>query len=195
MQRPSVDLPQPDSPTRPSASPARELEVDAVDGAQHLRLSRAQPSNDAAAEREVHREAAHLEQRLRHSAITGSRRDVRGAELVMDAGASPGRRRARRSGNSPLDAVGLRERAARVEAAARRRRGEVGRRAGDRREPSRGRRRRRAPSAAGRACTGGAARGTPRRPARSRPPGPRTSRRRAGRSGRSPRGRGRRRRR
>ena len=31
MQRPVVDLPQPDSPTRPSVSPAVEVEADAVD--------------------------------------------------------------------------------------------------------------------------------------------------------------------
>ena len=43
MQRPSVDLPQPDSPTRPSDSPCGELEVDAVDGAQDIGRVRRRP--------------------------------------------------------------------------------------------------------------------------------------------------------
>ena len=32
ISRPVVDLPQPDSPTRPSVSPCAHVEVDAVDG-------------------------------------------------------------------------------------------------------------------------------------------------------------------
>ena len=35
-----TDLPLPDSPTTPSVPPVRELEVDAVDGADHARLGR-----------------------------------------------------------------------------------------------------------------------------------------------------------
>jgi hypothetical protein len=35
-QRPTVDLPQPDSPTRPNVSPANDVERDAVNCADHL---------------------------------------------------------------------------------------------------------------------------------------------------------------
>ena len=46
MQRPSVDLPQPDSPTSPSVSPGPHLEADAVDGvhAGDLALDERRPS-------------------------------------------------------------------------------------------------------------------------------------------------------
>ena len=42
MQRPSVDFPQPDSPTRPSASPG-DVEVDAVDRLQNVADRAADP--------------------------------------------------------------------------------------------------------------------------------------------------------
>ncbi len=80
MQRPSVDLPQPDSPTRPSASP-RATRRSTPSTARStstgcLRTRR----GERGVEREVHGEAAHLEQRcgraVRHarSAPRGSGR-------------------------------------------------------------------------------------------------------------------------
>ena len=46
MQRPVVDLPQPDSPTSPSVSPARDVEAHAVDGMHAVDLAREAPALD-----------------------------------------------------------------------------------------------------------------------------------------------------
>ena len=162
MQRPSVDLPQPDSPTRPSTSP-RDLEVDAVDGAQHVAAaSRRTASTTLAAEREVHlTRPANLEQRLSHrrspAPVARPRRTPRsgctrsrgplpiGPQRELAATCSPRCTNAQRGWKRQPGG----------------RRGEVGRRARDRRERLAdevevGHR-----SRAGRACTGGAARGRP----------------------------------
>ena len=55
MQRPVVVLPQPLSPTRPSVSPRRDGEVDAVDRLHLADLARA---DDALGDREMHAQAA-----------------------------------------------------------------------------------------------------------------------------------------
>ena len=60
---PSVDLPDPDSPTSPRVSPGQDLEVDAVDRARVA----VDPPQDAPADREVLREAARLDQRSRRA--------------------------------------------------------------------------------------------------------------------------------
>ncbi len=150
------------SPTRRRGRASRRVaivEVDAVDRPQDLRLGRPRsrrPSPPRSAKCTCR--PSQLEQRLSHSAITGSRRTSSGDLVVVQA--------ARRAvaaeleqRDRALEAVVLHERAARMEAAARRRRREIRRRARDRRERARARRRSRAPSAAGRACTDAAARG------------------------------------
>ena len=193
MQRPSVDFPQPDSPTRPSTSPSA--------------ISRSTPSTACTTACSSRRKNPAMPLRSGkcltrpRTSSSGSATGDHGlpahvldALLRMDArcravGANgPEREIARR-------AVRLHEWTARMEPAARRRCGEIGRRARDRRQrlPDEVDIRHRPQQA--QACTGVGARERPRRWARSRPPGPRTSPRRAGTSGRPPRGRERRRRR
>ena len=75
--RPVVDLPQPDSPTRPSVSAARDREVDAVDRAHRGDLARDQ---DAAGDREMLGEALGLDQRR------AGRGRAHGASAAADAG-------------------------------------------------------------------------------------------------------------
>ena len=58
MTLPSVVLPQPDSPTRPSVSPSSHVEADAVDGADRAELADAE---QAAADVEVLDEVGDLE--------------------------------------------------------------------------------------------------------------------------------------
>ena len=106
MQRPSVDLPQPGLADEAERLALRDRQVDPVDGAQHLGRQPAQPPGGAAAQREVHLEAADVEQRLGRRAIAAvshRRSPARGARRPRrprGAGsASRGRRRARRSGN------------------------------------------------------------------------------------------------
>ena len=118
MQRPSVDLPQPDSPDEAERLAARDSQVDAVDGAQHVVPAACARRRERVVEREVHREAADLEQRLSHRRSPAPAHVARSASWWMQAVArsapiGPQRRIAGR-------AVGVRERAARVEAAARR---------------------------------------------------------------------------
>ena len=67
-RRPVVDLPQPDSPTRPSVSPRAIDKIDAVDGADR-RLVAGEPS---AAPREILGEACRFDQRA-HAASPGTR--------------------------------------------------------------------------------------------------------------------------
>ena len=52
--RPSVDLPQPDSPTRPTTSPSCDREIDAVDRA-HDRFPHAGAEQVGDARREIER--------------------------------------------------------------------------------------------------------------------------------------------
>ena len=60
--RASVDLPEPDSPTRASASPRCDLQVHPVDGAQHPLLV-PEPGGDRAADREPDLQSRRDEQR------------------------------------------------------------------------------------------------------------------------------------
>ena len=58
MTRPRVDLPQPDSPTRPSVSPRAIVSETSLDRLHGARLDRAaERGGDAVAERQVRREA------------------------------------------------------------------------------------------------------------------------------------------
>ena len=63
--RPSVDLPQPDSPTRPSVSPGSHLEADAVDGL-HDVLPRAGSGRPCARRKCLRARRSTHEQRLAH---------------------------------------------------------------------------------------------------------------------------------
>ena len=66
ISRPVVDLPQPDSPTRPRLSPSATVEVDAVDG-----LDRADRPLDgeAARDREVLGQAGDVQERFAVSVL------------------------------------------------------------------------------------------------------------------------------
>ena len=176
--RPSVVLPQPDSPTTPSVSPLADGEVDAVDGANLADRVLEDPGLD----REVLDEPLDAEERVR---VRRSSDAAAGA-----VGSSPGslttlapRRRApsvhaprrapRRSGRRercvapladlpqlgdvrPAHAPPLRVRAARVEGAARRRRDHARRLARDRLEPLLLARRAARGCSSARRCTGAA---------------------------------------
>ena len=91
MQRPVVVLPQPLSPTSPSVSPRRDREVDAVDRLHVADLAR---QHDAFGDREMHGEAAHLEQRRRARLAlmprTGARALPRRSALRKQAARWPG---------------------------------------------------------------------------------------------------------
>ena len=97
---PSVDLPQPDSPTSPSASPAHDLEVDAVDGAEHLgRPSRARRTTECG-DRDVHVDAPDVEQRLSHRRPPDCGRHPR-ARVGRGCTPSPGPRESGAAGTRP----------------------------------------------------------------------------------------------
>ena len=128
MQRPSVDLPQPDSPTRPSASPRATVRSTPSTARSTSICVPAHAAHERGVEREVHRRGraprAAACRRVSHAAPAprGSGRPWRGRRPSAIERRIDGR------------AVGVRDLAARVEAAARGRRDEVGRHAGDRLE-------------------------------------------------------------
>ncbi len=66
MQRPSVDLPQPDSPTKPEHLARLHREVDACHRLHHVGRVAPDPAPDRIGHHELHLQPAHLEQRLRH---------------------------------------------------------------------------------------------------------------------------------
>ena len=68
--RPSVDLPQPDSPTSASVSPAVERKADAVDRRQH----RSRTAEQRAPDDEMPADVLDLEQRPAHDRICSERR-------------------------------------------------------------------------------------------------------------------------
>ena len=97
-RRPSVVLPQPDSPTMPSVSPAARSKLDAVDGAHHA----ARAAEQARRDREVLAQIAHA--RAAASQVTG--RDTPPASWARRGCTRPHARRVRaRSGGSMRGAL------------------------------------------------------------------------------------------
>ena len=193
MQRASVDLPQPDSPTMPSVSPCRTSNDDAVD---RLDAADLLLEDDAAVHREVLLDVGHLQDRRRSYDVPrsgrpgghqlGAARVARGLIQVARHEVRAVRQRLeRRRRLVPADLHHVR--AARVEPAALRRVEQARRRAGNREQLAAARGCGRAASRAGPRCRGAAAARRSRRRSRARRPGRRTSR--------SPRRRARRRRR
>ena len=157
--RPSVDLPQPDSPTRPTTSPSRTARIDVVDRVHRLVRRRSAPSARAILPGQVERLARSAWRRRAARAAAGRQAVVHAAGWKQRT-ARPGAGRLGR-----VDRAGLgRARAALAEGAARRQLEQRRRHAGDLRE------RRAAPVAArhradqARACRDAAARRAPRPP-------------------------------
>ena len=67
MQRPVVDLPEPNSPTSPSVSPGCDVEAHSVDRVNHCGIAR----QEAAADLEVLGQVLDAQKRLAHAAISG----------------------------------------------------------------------------------------------------------------------------
>ena len=161
--RPVVDLPQPDSPTRPSVSPRRDLEAHAVDRV-HQRDLPAQKTPRLTGKCLI-RPSTWQDADVAHGATsTGA---------VQQATLWPGA--TSRSGGGSSSAAPVGERAARREAAALGWSLRARHRARDGREPRRGRRRGAGSSRAGPACRGAAGRRTARATGASRRSGRRTS--------------------
>ena len=162
MQRPSVDLPQPDSPTRPSVSPRASSRSTPSTARSTLAARPREPPADPP-------RSGKCIARPRTSSsgsATGDHRlapRVLGADVVVDArGRAPAAERTQRelaARRSPPARTGSADGSGSPAGARRDRPARPGSRRG-----ARACRRRRAPSAAGRACTGAAARGTPSRP-------------------------------
>ena len=120
-RRARVDLPQPDSPTRPSVSPASSSSVDVVDRDQAQALAEAgAPDAEALASSRAARAAAAV-----------SSRDARRSEAAPGCGTRRGLRRGRPRVRIDARAHVLRARAALAEAAAGRPRDQVGHAARD----------------------------------------------------------------
>ena len=114
MQRPERRLAAARLADQAQRLAARDRQVDAVDGAQHVVRPAAQRARPASAEREVHVEARAPRAAAQPPAITGSSCTARRRRVVVDAGGA-----ARSASDRPqrlVDrrAVGLRELAARV---------------------------------------------------------------------------------
>ncbi len=119
--RASVDLPQPDSPTSPTVSPRKHLQIHAIDRAQHaVRLQKI-----LARQLEMLDQALHVQQRRRRG-CRAHRGGGPGAQAAADAAAAPPcvtQQRALRpapiGSSAGCSRAGIdRERAARAEAAA-----------------------------------------------------------------------------
>ena len=123
--RPSVDLPQPDSPTMPSVSPRSHLERDAVDGVHELAGRRGER---ARTNREVLDEVGGLEQHLARSSVPCAlaaqrrRRSAgRTAGSRWHASLRPGATRSRSSGRVAQRSNRCRQRGAKRQPSRRRR--------------------------------------------------------------------------
>ena len=157
---PSVDLPQPDSPTRPSASPGAisrstpsTARSTSAAGASARRLATTR-------QREVHLRGRAPRAAAQPPAITGSRCTSAAQRVGVDARGARGRRASAAAGTRrPCSRAARTGSAGGSGSPAAARRGRAARPGSTQRR--RARRRGRAPSAAGRACTDGAARGTP----------------------------------
>ena len=101
--RPSVDFPQPDSPTSPSVSPSRTAKRDVVDGVDRADLALEQALPD----REVLLDVLDLEQRRRRSLRSLMRRlrPRRRSSLARRALLAPTSASSGRDGPASLDAV------------------------------------------------------------------------------------------
>ena len=187
--RPSVDFPEPDSPTRPTVWPGCDREVDAVDRA-HVTDGAAQ---HAAPDREVLRDAGARQQRA--GAVAAVSRSWPSSCALPARGrrrgcSGRGGRRRRSPARPAWSRTGDGVRAARVEATARR---HVDGGGHDARGSTRAARRRRPTAGSPRGgprCTGAGGGRTAPRPWLPRRPGRRTSRARASTGRRRRRGRG-----
>ena len=114
--RPSVDLPQPDSPTRPTTSPLRDREIDIVDRAHHRRrLGEAErdrrPADEIGRLAEAARHAAQLDESASGGpAAMPARRSCRGLHGVDGSSdADDGPRLDQAGGSLIADRVGARD--------------------------------------------------------------------------------------
>ena len=105
MQRPSVDLPQPDSPTSPSVSPCASSRSTPSTARSTAASAAVQPPADARRGARSASRARAPRAAAQAPAITGSLRHVLGGDARDGCTRSRGSPPSGRSGNSPLDAV------------------------------------------------------------------------------------------